>query len=411
MQKVLYINNRYRRRDNGVYESLSAVSDLEVFLVSPPPAGESVADQPAAVRRAKVFGTAPETLTAKQPWRLFRFYKALSAHLRASRPAAVVCSSETWKTSVVYAAARRAGVPVILRATNWKKPLPTLRRSFTALHKLCNHYELRHADAVLYSGANSLAHCLSLGVEQDKLFKFTYLHKDLSQDAQDEVWAAKLREIALDDRTFLYFGRVAPYKGLIHLIRAFQTLHGAARLLIIGGTDGPDGIPQQKNRAYLQDCLRAASSDARIHYLGPAPSASAATIYKACSVFILANPDVIDGKASHETWANTLTEAVCMGLPVICSKNVGGARDVVRDGENGFLVEGHGTELEAQLAAQMAKFFASRELVHEFGAASRRLYTANFGVRQNSESFARALAYATGGARIGGGISLQTGEL
>jgi glycosyltransferase involved in cell wall biosynthesis len=50
-------------------------------------------------------------------------------------------------------------------------------------------------------------------------------------------------------------------------------------------------------------------------------------IYAACDVFVL--------PSENEPWGLVVNEAMCAGLPVIVSKEVGCVPDLVREGENG----------------------------------------------------------------------------
>jgi len=50
-----------------------------------------------------------------------------------------------------------------------------------------------------------------------------------------------------------------------------------------------------------------------------------------------ATADLLVLPSSRETWGIVVNEAMCFGLPVIVSSQVGAAHDLVQDGENGFI--------------------------------------------------------------------------
>ena len=48
--------------------------------------------------------------------------------------------------------------------------------------------------------------------------------------------------------------------------------------------------------------------------------------------------DVFALLSRHEPWGVAVNEAAASGLPLLLSDRVGAAADLLRDGENGFLV-------------------------------------------------------------------------
>ena len=68
----------------------------------------------------------------------------------------------------------------------------------------------------------------------------------------------------------------------------------------------------------------------RLEIRGDLPEAELAAEYAAADVFALLS--------LHEPWGVVVNEAAASGLPLILSDRVGAARDLLRDGENGFLV-------------------------------------------------------------------------
>lgn len=391
MAKILYITNRYRNYVAGIYAAMAEVCELKVFWTSPPAPNDNITALPPFLTDTAIFSKDQRVIGIKQPARFWQYHQAVRQQLKDVQ--AVICSSETWTTTAVYVAARRAQVPLILQVENWKNPLPRLawtRQPLTKLHKLCNFYELQNADALLYYGTYSHDYLLERGLDPRKMFRFTKLY-DFASQPTDTVWEEKLRSLVIPQRTFLYFGRITKYKGLQHLIRAFKTLPDNTRLLVIGGTTGPDGRPRATNENYLKECQQEAGDDSRIVFLGPAPATSAATIYRTGSIFVLANPDFYDGQESHETWGNALVEAASVGLPLIAAACVGSAPDIIEDGVSGFLVRGSGSDLEQQLRERMRQLLEQPDLQTHFATQARRLYRERFDLQANQTQFLNAL--------------------
>jgi len=81
----------------------------------------------------------------------------------------------------------------------------------------------------------------------------------------------------------------------------------------------------------------------------------------------LAHSDVYVSSSLTEGMSNALLEAIASGLPVVATR-VGGAEDVVTDGDNGLLVmPGSATELHQALK----RLLADQELRYSMGKRAR----------------------------------------
>jgi glycosyltransferase involved in cell wall biosynthesis len=80
----------------------------------------------------------------------------------------------------------------------------------------------------------------------------------------------------------------------------------------------------------------------------------------------------------HETWGVVVNEAAASGLPLVLSDRVGAARDLVRDGENGFVVPADDVRAAADALRKLRSDGAlrrrmgerSRELVRDWDYAA-----------------------------------------
>jgi len=128
--------------------------------------------------------------------------------------------------------------------------------------------------------------------------------------------------------TFLYLSRIIPLKGLDILIKAFSLLRRKRTdvCLLIGG-DGPF-------RHYCEELARSLQIP-DISFLGPVNPHSVVDLYEKANVFVL--PSYF-WQNRYESWGLVINEAISMSLPVITTKAVGAAYDLVIDGYNGFIV-------------------------------------------------------------------------
>ena len=101
--------------------------------------------------------------------------------------------------------------------------------------------------------------------------------------------------------------------------------------------------------------------------------------------------DVFALLSRQETWGVVINEAAASGLPLVLSDRVGAAYDLLRDGENGFLVPVDDVEATAEALRKLA---ADPELRRRMGERSRELVS-SWGYEPSVESFVAAVREAT----------------
>jgi glycosyltransferase involved in cell wall biosynthesis len=124
--------------------------------------------------------------------------------------------------------------------------------------------------------------------------------------------------------TFLFSGQLIERKGVDVLLSAFNRLAAErddVALIILG--DGP-----------LRSLLQAPGSRLhadRTHFAGHVPYADIPALFKSADIFVF--------PSRHDGWGVVVNEACAASLPVITTRAVGAARDLVVDGYNGFVLE------------------------------------------------------------------------
>jgi glycosyltransferase involved in cell wall biosynthesis len=161
----------------------------------------------------------------------------------------------------------------------------------------------------------------------------------------------------------LYFGRLAPEKGVATLIRAAV----AAKIeLRIAGT-GP--VEQQ-----LRELAKPAG--ARIHFLGYQVGEALRTLVREAHMVVLPSE-------WYENAPVSVLEAYASGKPVIAAR-IGGIPEMVREGETGFLFQGGNTsELAELLTRAQHQPAAITELM---GRQARDYVTQTFSISRYTEA-------------------------
>ena len=165
----------------------------------------------------------------------------------------------------------------------------------------------------------------------------------------------RLREelgAAPEDIVVLSVGRLAPEKGMDDLVEAVAAASDSRLLLVVAG-EGPE-------RERLERLAR--DRGARLVLTGDRPWERITELYTAADVFALLS--------SREPWGVVVNEAAACGLPLVLSDRVGAAHDLLRDGENGFLVQAHDVPAAVEAFRRLA---ADSALRAGFGARSREI--------------------------------------
>lgn len=131
------------------------------------------------------------------------------------------------------------------------------------------------------------------------------------------------RHIGVSGNIILTAGRLVPWKGfrmLIKLMPQLLQVNQFFRLVIVG--DGPD-------MAMLQSVVRNLGLERKVYVVGRQPSAEMAWYLASADMFVL--------NTGYEGFSHQVLEAMSAGVPVITT-SVGGNREIVVQGQNGFLV-------------------------------------------------------------------------
>lgn len=129
------------------------------------------------------------------------------------------------------------------------------------------------------------------------------------------------------DKTLLFFGNIAPYKGLEYLISAFSALLAKDpnyRLIIVGRPKGSQDYWKQIQQAIAPGRIRDRIIQ-RIEYI---PDELTALYFKAADVLVL--------PYTHVFQSGVLFLAYSFGLPAIVA-DVGTLREEIIEGETGFV--------------------------------------------------------------------------
>jgi glycosyltransferase involved in cell wall biosynthesis len=182
-----------------------------------------------------------------------------------------------------------------------------------------------HIDMAIAVGQNNADYFSWCGVPPERIAIAphsidTRRFADTSQGYEDKaaVWRRELG-IGAQELVLVYAGKLIPTKDPGLLLEAFARLRTPAHLVLFGSGE-------------LEGPLKARSNGlARVHFLPFQNQSAMPAVYRVGDLFIL--------PSCGETWGLALNEAMACGRAIIASSKVGGARDLIRSGSNGWVFE------------------------------------------------------------------------
>lgn len=157
-----------------------------------------------------------------------------------------------------------------------------------------------------------------------------------------------------DEKFLLSVGHLHELKGHALVIEA------VARLRRTGARCSYHIIGEGEERGRLQSRIRALGIQEHVVLHGEMPNERLRPWYQAASLFVLAS--------SREGWPNVLNEALACGAPCVATR-VGGVPEILREGENGMMVDRTVESIAAGIEAALARSWNRRRLAED---AARR---------------------------------------
>lgn len=148
--------------------------------------------------------------------------------------------------------------------------------------------------------------------------------------------------------------RLASRKGLNYLIEAVHILsqnYPNLYLKIMG--DGAE-------RSILEELVDKLNIGDKIEFMGQIPKEKTSPYYQEASVFVL--------PSLNEGMSNAMLEALASGLPILAT-DTGGSKELIREGENGFIIKMKDSQ---DIAEKIEKLIKDLELRRKMGENSRQ---------------------------------------
>jgi D-inositol-3-phosphate glycosyltransferase len=251
------------------------------------------------------------------------------------------------------------GKRILLTAHNVNTQDRDARDSF--LNRLSLRIQYRLSDHIFVHSQRAQSRLVSdFGVTEDKTRVIPFgINNTVPNTKLSTADAKRQLGISKDEKTLLFFGNIAPYKGLEYLIAAFTKVlkeDRRYRLIVAGRVKACDGYW----RTIEQSIASSGITDRVIQKIEYVPDEETELYFKAADVLVLPYTRVFQ--------SGVLFLGYAFGLPAVAT-NVGALADDIIAGQTGFVCETNDSE---NLAQAIRTYFAS-ELYENLDARRPRI--------------------------------------
>lgn len=258
---------------------------------------------------------------------------------------------------IAVAAAKWAGLPVFARGETHLRLRRGLLKRLVRKPLMSAFY--RSLSGVLAIGSANAAFYRAIGVPEDRIFCMPYTvdNERFANDSRlSDEQRTKVRAglgVNDDDPIVLYAAKLQARKHPDDLLRATARLRDRGmrfHVVMVGSGEMAAELVNLTSHLELDN----------VHFHGFANQSVLPQIYGAADVFVL--------PSENEPWGLAVNEAMCAGLPIVASVEVGCVADLVRAGVNGQTFAAGDVE---GLANALRSVLVDRETRTRMSTASR----------------------------------------
>lgn len=209
-------------------------------------------------------------------------------------------------------------------------------RNINFVQKFLRKYVVKNAAAFIASSTKSKEAQIFYGASEEKCHISL-----LAVDVEKYIQKPKGRRVG----KIICVGSLIERKGVDLLMNALVKVKSEVSLYLAG--DGPE-------KEHLKRLAKELAVADKVHFLGQLNREELLKYYADSDLFVL--------PTREDCFALVILEAMCAGLPVVCSKYADGAYDLIEEGKNGFIVDPYQT---AEFAECIEKILADHALCRE----------------------------------------------
>lgn len=299
---------------------------------------------------------------------------------------------EIIETTLYFVIAKLRKKKFVLWTEDWNWNIKTTKRK---LVKFFARIIVKNSDAIILPGTKQKECVMYLGASPSKVFLMPNA-SNISQtptESPDKIVKLKSSHNMVntsnlrdqypsfkDKKIVLFVGRLVKQKGVDYLLNAFSTLKKGMNdvvLVIIGKGDYEKKLKKMAEDLQIEKdvCFQGhVDNDLLKNYYGPSDLCVVPSI----------THEMVDA------WAFVVNEAMYYENPVIASDAVGSAFDMIKNGENGFIVPEKDSKA---LYNAMKVILSNDEMREKMGKRSKEIVETGFSYKNMVEGFQNAINF------------------
>ncbi|MCI8557484.1 MAG: glycosyltransferase family 4 protein [Lachnospiraceae bacterium] len=206
---------------------------------------------------------------------------------------------------------KRRGIPYV----SWTDGTLFSERNINRFQKVLRKYVICSAAAYIASSTKSKEAQQFYGADSDKI-RISYLTVDVDRYRQERC--------RTQERRLLCVGSLIERKGMDLLLRACARIQEQTSWHLVLAGQGPE-------EAGLRRLAKSLGIEEKVEFLGYLNQKELLQEYERSFCLVL--------PTREDCFALVILEAMCSGLPVICSRYADGAYDLIEEGINGYIVD------------------------------------------------------------------------
>jgi glycosyltransferase involved in cell wall biosynthesis len=288
----------------------------------------------------------------------------------------IISGNTDFTTQAAFIASKLLNTPVIL----WTEGIESAQSLLGKLISPLTNYIIKNVDAIVVPGTMSRSFQIKIGAIPEKIFiapnivdNEIFIEKSLKFKQEKENFKREFN--ILNEKIILFIGQLIERKGVEYLIKAYKKIkdsYDEVCLIIVG-----DGVLKNELEKI---CIKEYIKD--VHFTGWISEEEKIIYYSIADLFVL--------PTLKEIWGLVINEAMCCGLPVISTRAAGCAMDMIKPGENGFIVEPANVD---QLYLAMKDIILDKVSKKKLGEKSLGIIESDFNLDKIVNGFVGAIEY------------------
>ena len=237
----------------------------------------------------------------------------VSKALEDIRPDVVVGSEYNPTILQALCYCRKKKIPFV----SWTDGTLFSERNRNFIQKFLRRFVISRADAYIGSSTKSKEAQIYYGADEKKCY-VSLLSVDVDKYIQ--------RPQGTGNGKILCVGSLIERKGVDLLLNALSKTLNPFELYLAGGGEEMENLKKMAKELGISEY---------VHFLGQLSREELLVHYANSDLFVL--------PTREDCFALVILEAICSGLPIVCSKYADGAYDMIEHGKNGFIIDPYDT--------------------------------------------------------------------